>query len=116
MILVRLMEKEEKKLKLGRAGILLVVTLAIPLAILILAVLSVLIGEGDAAFALFLFSTVSVYVSFAAGVLVPVGIAIVLLVGRNVERQRMLLLLSVANIALAIIWFYAIVPQLHIRW
>jgi len=106
------------KRHLNRAGNLLLITLALPLALIILAVLSSLTGNSDAALALFLLCTVSVYVSFGAGVLVPIWMAVVLLRGGDVERRRivLLLILSVLNIALAITWIFVFVTELHFRW
>lgn len=101
-----------------RARILLMVTLALPLAIMSLAFLSLFTGSADAALALFLFCTFSLYVTFAAGLLVPVWIAIVSLFGRGVERRRIrtLLLLSALNIAVAVICFFWFVTRLQFRW
>ena|SRR5215216_1710151 len=106
------------KPNLNRAGILLMITLALPLALMILAVLIRLTGDADATLSLFLLCTVSLYVSFAAGLLVPVWIVVVLLFGGSVERRRIvtLLLLSVLNIAVAITWIFLVVPQLRFRW
>jgi len=103
---------------LNRAGILLIITLALPLLLMILTIVSRLSGSADATFSLFLFCTVSVYVSFGAGLLVPAWIAVVSLFGGGVERRRivMLLLLSALNIAVAVIWIFLVVPQIHIRW
>lgn len=106
------------KPNLNRALLLLMITLALPLALMILYVLSRLTGDADAVLALFLLCTVSVYVSFGAGLLVPVWIAVVLLFGGSVERRRIvtLLLLSVLNIAVAIAWIFLVVRQLEVRW
>ena len=94
------------------------VTLALPLALIILGLVSRLTGSADTVFALFLFCTVSVYVSLLAGLMVPIGIAVVQLLGRGVSRKTIvtLLLLSLLNIAVAIIWLGFVVPQLHFRW
>ena len=106
------------KPNLNRAGILLMITLALPLALIILYVLSRLTGDADAVFALFLLCTVTVYVSFGTGLLVPVWIVVVLLFGGSVERRRIvtLLLLSILNIAVAIAWIFLVVRQVGIRW
>ena len=106
------------KPNLNRAGVLLIITLVLPLVLIILGVLCRLTGSWDAALALFLFCTVAVYVSFGAGVLVPIWMAVVLLLGGHVERRRIgaLLVLSVLNIAVAITWIFVFVPQLHFRW
>jgi hypothetical protein len=106
------------KPKLSRAGILLIITLALPLALMILYVLSRSTGDADITLALVLFCTVSLYVSLAAGLLVPVSIVIVSLLGGSVERRRivMLLLLSVLNIAVAIAWIFFFIPHIGIRW
>ena len=108
--------EDPMKPNLSRAGILLIITLALPLVLAILAVITRSIGSADTTLALFLFCTACVYVSFGAGLLVAIWMAIVLLRGGNVERRRMLLLLSVLNIAVAIIWLFGVVPQLHFRW
>ena len=94
------------------------ITLALPLALMILYVLSRLTGNADVTFALLLLCTVSVYVSFGAGLLVPVWIAVVLLFGGSVERRRIvtLLLLSILNIAVAITWIFLVVRQIRFRW
>ena len=106
------------KPNLDRAGSLLVITLALPLALIILAVISRSIGPVDATVAFFMFCTVSVCVSFAAGVGVPIWMAIVWRLGGNVERRRVgvLLLLSVLNIAVALMWIFVVVPKLRFRW
>jgi hypothetical protein len=103
---------------LNRSWILLMVTLALPLALMILFVLSRLTGDADATLALLLLCTVSLYVSFAAGLLVPMWIGVVLLFSGSVERRRIvtLLLLSVLNIAVAITWIFFFVPQFGVRW
>jgi hypothetical protein len=103
---------------LNRAGILLTVTLALPLALAILTLVSRLTGSTDAVFALFLFCTVAVYVSFAAGVLVPIGIGVARLFGTKVSSRTIavLLLLSLLNVAVALTWIALIVPQMHFRW
>jgi hypothetical protein len=106
------------KKNLNPAGILLTVTLAVPLVLAVLAVVSRFIGAIEVAVALLLLSTVSVYVSLAAGLLVPIWIAVAWLFGRSVERRTIvaLLLLSVLNIAVAITWIRLVVPQIRFRY
>jgi len=106
------------KPNLSRVEILLTITLGLPLTLVILAFLSRLTGSADAVFALFLFCTVSVYFSLAAGVLVPIGIAVVWLFGGTISRRTMvaLLILSVLNIGLAVTWIRMVVPQAHFRY
>jgi hypothetical protein len=88
------------------------------LVLMVLAVISRLTGSADATLALFLLCTVSLYLSLAVGLLEPVWIAVVWLFGDPVERRRIfvLLLLSGLNIAVAVIWIFLVLPQLHIRW
>ena len=106
------------KSNLYRTRILLAVTLALPLALSILTFVSRLTGSADAVFALFGLCTVTVYVSLAAGLLVPIGIAIVWLFGVEVTRRTVvvLLLLCLLNIAVAVTWIALVVPQMHFRW
>ena len=104
--------------KLSRAWLLLMITLALPLVLVILAFLSRLTGSTDTAFAFLLMCTVSLYVSFAAGVVVPLWIVVVRLFGRSIERRlaTTLLLLSVLNIAVAVGWIFFFVPRLQFRY
>jgi len=106
------------KKNLHPAWILLTVTLAVPLALALLAVVSRLTGSLEGSVALLLLCTLSVYVSFAAGLLVPVWIAVAWLFGRSVERRTIvvLLLLSVLNIAVAIAWISLVVPRIRFRY
>ena len=96
----------------------LIVTLALPLALAILTFFSRLTGSADTILALFLFCTVSVYVSLGAGLVVPVWIGVVWLFGGSIERRTIvaLLLLSALNVAVAIIWIGVVVPQAHFRY
>jgi hypothetical protein len=103
---------------LNRAWILLTITLALPLALVILVLVSRLSGSPDVIFSLILFSTVSFYVSLAAGLLVPMCIAVAWLFGGSVSRRTMVLVvvLSILNIAAAISWIRLVIPQLHLRY
>jgi hypothetical protein len=106
------------KPNLYRAWILLIITLALPLALAILAILSRVTHATDTAFSFLLLCTVSLYVSLAAGLLVPVWIGVVWFFGGGVERRTVFLLLSLSflNIAVAIAWLGLFVPQLHFRY
>jgi len=101
---------------LNRAGILLKITLALTVITAIIAFLGRFTGSPDTALALFFLCTTCVYVSLGAGLLVPIWMAVVSLFGANIERRRMLLLLSALNLAAAIIWIFVFLRQLRFRW
>lgn len=104
------------KPKLNRAGLLLMITLVLTLIFGVLAVVSRSTSSADTAIALFLFWTLCVYVSFAAGLLVPIWMGFVVILGGSIERRRMLLLLSALNIAVALTWYFLFVPRMHFRY
>ena len=106
------------KPNLNHARIMLTITLALPLVLATLAVISRLSGSADATLSFLLLCTVSVYVSLAAGLLMPLGIANLWLFGGSIERRTILALtlLSVLNVAVALTWISMVVPHVRFRY